>query len=378
MPAADWDALVDANDPFVEHAFLAALERSGTVGDAAGWRPHFVLARQSGRLLGAVPLYLKDNSYGEFIFDWAWANAAHRNGLRYFPKLVAAVPFTPATGSRLLVLPGADRPAIIAALVDGMRKVAADTDASSIHLLFCTDDESTLLVEQGFDRRLSLQFHWNNRRPDPYRDFEDYLSAFRSRNRKQVRKERAVAAAHGLRFATLTGPELSDADWRALEGFYHANAGKHDATTYLTPQFFAQARKTLAHRVVATLAYRADSPAPVAGALNFERGTHLYGRYWGCTEEREMLHFELCYYRLIDRAICRGYTHFEAGAQGEHKLKRGLLPSLTYSAHWLRHADFGRAVRGFIAAEAEAVKQQVAEYQALSPFALADSREANR
>ena len=365
VPAQAWDALVGANDPFLEHVFLAALERSKSVGRRAGWQPRFVLVHEGDALVGAVPLYLKDNSYGEFIFDWAWANGAMRAGLRYYPKLVAAVPFTPVTGSRLLVRPGVARAPVLAALLEGMRSVADDEDASSIHVLFCPEEESAALSQAGYRSRLSMQFHWTNREP-PYRDFDDFLGAFRSRNRKQVRKERAGAAAHGLRLATLTGPELGPVEWAALERFYDLNAGKHGSPTYLTAAFFAILRQELAHRVVATFAYRGDTP--VAGTLNFERGQHLYGRYWGCVEEQELLHFELCYYRLIERAIEQGHARFEAGAQGEHKLKRGLDPAFTHSAHWIRDPDFGGAVARFIDNEARMVREEVTQYQALSPY----------
>jgi predicted N-acyltransferase len=372
VAAPEWDALVDANDPFLEHAFLAALERSKSVGKRAGWQPRFVLVHDGAQLVGAVPLYLKDNSYGEFIFDWAWANGAMRAGLRYYPKLVAAVPFTPVTGSRLLVRPDTAREPVLAALIDGIRGVAEEERVSSVHVLFCPEGEAARLAAAGYKPRLSMQFHWLNRDP-AYRDFDDFLAAFRSRNRKQVRKERAVAAEHGLRLCTVEGPALGVREWAALEGFYETNIEKHGSPAYLTPQFFALLRTELAHRVVATLAYRDD--VPVAGTLNFERGSHLYGRYWGCTEEREMLHFELCYYQLIDRAITRGHTRFEAGAQGEHKLKRGLDPALTHSAHWIRDPEFARAVDRFIDNEAQLVREEVEQYRALSPYRRADQAE---
>lgn len=366
VPAPAWDALVDGNDPFVEHAFLRALELSGSVGADAGWRPRFVLAGPPEAPLGAVPLYLKAHSYGEFIFDWAWARAAQRSGLAYFPKLVAAVPVTPVTGSRLLVRPDADRPAVVRALLEGVRTVAEQTRASSVHVLFCTEGETQDLAAAGYKPRLSMQFHWTNRAPAPYRDFDDFLSTFRSRHRKQVRRERTVAAGHGLRLATVSGPALGDREWAALERFYQANAEKHGAMTYLTPAFFQLLRERLPDRVVATFAYRGDNP--IAGSLNFERGRHLYGRYWGCDEEHEMLHFELCYYRLIERAVERGYTRFEAGAQGEHKLKRGLAPAFTHSAHWIQHPGLRAAVNDFIDQEAHLVRQEVAQYHSLSPY----------
>jgi predicted N-acyltransferase len=380
VDAAEWNGLVGADDPFLEHTFLAAMEDSGTVGARAGVVPRFVLVRETarggdaGRLLGALPLYRKIHGYGEFIFDWSWANAAHRSGIAYYPKMVAAIPFTPATGARLLVDPTLEpsrHAAVVADLLTGARAAADAEKASSIHVLFCTEDEAAVLgsglgAADGFMPRLSLQFHWHNRPGVPYRDFDDYLGAMKSRHRKQIRHERRVAAEHGLTLETRAGAELEPADWAALGAFYSANADRHGSIEYLKPEFFELMRSTYAHRVVATLAYR--DGAPVAGTFNFEKGRHLYGRYWGCLGDFEMLHFELCYHRLIERAIARGYTRFEAGAQGEHKLKRGLVPAFTHSAHWIRHPGLAAAVGRFIDEETEAVRQQAAAYAAEAPF----------
>jgi predicted N-acyltransferase len=384
VPAAEWDALVDANDPFLEHGFLLALERSGSVGRGTGWLPRFVLVHEdtgTKRLVGAVPLYLKSHSYGEFVFDWAWAAAAARAGIEYYPKLVAAVPFTPVTGQRLLSHPEVDRQLVLSLLIRGLRETAERSGASSIHVLFCRDDEFAALEQAGFAARLGLQFHWTNRQPEPYASFDDFLSAFRSRNRKQVRKERVVAAGHGLELVTRPGTELGDADWAALEAFYETNVDRHGGARYLTPAFFQEIRRHLPHRVVASLAYRPGDARhharPVAGTLNFERGRHLYGRYWGCLEQQEMLHFELCYYQLIDRAITRGYTRFEAGAQGEHKLKRGLEPTLTSSAHWIADRGLSAAVGRFLQAERAAAQQELNEYQQLSPYARTGPESGN-
>jgi predicted N-acyltransferase len=385
IPAAEWDALVDDNDPFLEHRFLRALERSGSVGGRSGWVPSYLVARQQGdgdgdgALLAAVPLFVKFHSYGEFIFDWGWASSAARAGIDYYPKLVAAAPFTPVTGQRLLSRRDGD-PAARAALEDalcrGLRWAAEQLNASSVHVLFCTEAERARLAEHGFSPRLGLQFHWQNRTPPapPYRDFDDFLSAFRSRNRKQVRHERTAAAGHGLRLATLTGPQLGDVEWAALEAFYEANIDKHDGARYLTPGFFTELRTHLADRVVATFAY--DGDQPVAGTLNFQRGQHLYGRYWGTLVEREMLHFELCYYRLIEFAVQHGQTRFEAGAQGEHKLKRGLEPAGTYSAHFIRHPGLAAAVDRFVKAEELSVREELARYRELSPYARAGTSAA--
>jgi predicted N-acyltransferase len=370
VAAGDWDALAGEDDPFLEHAFLATLEASDSVGEHAGCEPRLVLARdEAGRLVGAVPLYLKTNSHGEFIFDWGWADAAQRAGLRYYPKLVAAVPFTPATGRRVLLRADATpaaAAAITAALLAGVREVAEQERASSVHFLFCTEDEKGLLARHEYLPRLSLQFHWHNRAERPFESFDDYLTTFRSRNRKEVRKERQRAAAHGLSFRVATGAELDARDWAALHLFYMTNVRRHHGIAYLRPAFFEIARDTLAHRLVATLAYRGADP--VAGTVNFEKGRHLYGRYWGCLADFEMLHFELCYYQLIERAIARRCTRFEAGAQGEHKLKRGLGPAYTHSAHFIDHAALRSAVASFVAREALAVEDSLREYAEHTPF----------
>jgi predicted N-acyltransferase len=369
VTAAEWDRLAGDGDPFLEHAFLAALEASGSLGPRAGWVPRLVVARDAGkRIIGAVPLYLKTNSYGEFIFDWGWADAAQRAGVRYFPKLVAAIPFTPATGQRLPVLaePDVDAVAVTEALLRRVREVADDEGASSVHVLFCTQPEQRVLAGAGYLPRLSMQFHWRNRPERPFESFEDYLSTFRSRNRKQVRRERAVAASHGLSFRTATGAELETTDWEALRAFYRGNVARHGGIAYLRDAFFELARTTLAHRLVATLAYRGREA--VAGTINFEKGPHLYGRYWGCLADFQMLHFELCYYRLIERAIERRCTLFEAGAQGEHKLKRGLAPALTFSAHWIRDRRLADAVGAYVRSEAEAVAEEMRLYADHAPF----------
>jgi predicted N-acyltransferase len=329
-----------------------------------------VLARDGGQLVGAVPLYLKTNSHGEFIFDWGWADASQRSGIPYYPKLVAAIPFTPATGRRLLVRPDVAAPAAVTeALLGGVADVAKQERASSVHVLFCTEDEKAWLAERRYLPRLSMQFHWHNRADRPFESFDDFLATFRSRNRKQVRKERQGAAAHGLGLRVATGAELDAKDWEALHRFYVTNVRRHHGIPYLRPAFFELARETLAHRLVATLAYRGDEP--VAGTINFEKGRHLYGRYWGCLADFEMLHFELCYYQLIERAIARRYTLFEAGAQGEHKLKRGLAPAFTHSAHLIHHAGLRNAIAGFVEAEARDVEETLREYAEHAPFRAA-------
>jgi hypothetical protein len=367
LAPAEWDALVDDDDPFLEHAFLAALERSGSVGPGTGWEPHILVVRQDRQLVGAVPLYLKYDSMGEFIWDFAWAQGAQNAGIRYFPKLVAAAPFTAAGGRRLLLHPSADRAVVVPALVAGMRLVADKTGASSIHVLLCREEEVALLEPAGFVPRSSYQFHWANRQPIPYQGFDDYLDEFRSRNRKQVRHERAVASGHGLRIVTALGTDLDDRAWSALDRFYRSTVDQYGNVAFLTPAFFAEIRHTHAHRLLAVLAYRGEEP--VAATTSFVRGKRLYGRYWGSAEPFPMLHFELCFYRLIEFAIAHGLEGFEGGAGGEQKLKRGLLPRRTFSAHWIRHPALADAIADFVEREAVAVREEMRAHWECSPFA---------
>jgi predicted N-acyltransferase len=362
--AASWDAIAGEDDPFAEHAFLAALEDSGSICEATGWKPQHLLVHEGDALVGAMPLYEKTHSYGEYIFDFAWANASHRAGARYYPKLVSMTPATPATGTRLLIAKTADRAAVTKALLDAAIALAEKSSASSIHLLFLSALERDDVARDGrFAARLSEQFHFTN---DGYTSFEDLLSRFRSPSRKQIKRERRIVAESGLEIRTLTGDELSPEEWRALRRFYVDTCGRKGSPPYLKPDFFDRLARTFASRVVAVLAY--EGGAPVAGTLNFEKGKHLYGRYWGADSHAEMLHFELCYYRLIERTIARGLSRFEAGAQGEHKLKRGLMPSEIHSAHLLRDPRLDAAIRDFLPREAEAVREEIATLAAMGPF----------
>jgi predicted N-acyltransferase len=360
-----WDALTGPDDPFVEHAFLRTLETSGSVGPGTGWEPVHVTVWDDRALVAALPLYLKAHSYGEFIFDFQWAHAATRARIPYYPKLVAMVPFTPVTGRRLLLAEGRDPAPLVQALLAGARAVADEADASGIHLLFLTAAERDLVAaDPHYLPRLSCQYHWHHAGE---RSFDDYLGRMRSEARKNVRKERRRAVEGGLRIRTLTGPELGDREWAALDHFYRDTCRRKGSEAYLAPGFFERLRRTPAvSRVVAVLAYAGDEP--VAGTIDFEKGRHLYGRYWGSLDRYDALHFELCYYRLIERAIERGHTRFEAGAQGTHKIKRGLVPSEVHSAHWLRAPALAAAVADHLPREAEAVREEMRALSTLSPF----------
>ena len=361
----DWNALVSPDDPFTTYAFLRALEDSGSVGQGSGWQPMHVVAYDDTLLVGAIPLYLKTDSYGEYIFDWGWANASQRAGIRYYPKLTSAIPFTPATGRRLLLHPQAP-PETVDTLVQGLQDLAEKTKASSIHALFLTKEEQDALSPKGFLPRLTYQFHWENKVGSGYQDFDDFLQHFRSSIRKQTRKERRQAAASGLTLCVKRGSELNEAEWAALFHFYRHTAQDKHAIPYLTKKFFDLLRGPLMPYVVASLGLKGETP--VAGSLAFQKGKHLYGRYWGCLESHEALHFELCYYQLIDFCIKHKLTRFEAGAQGEHKLKRGFLPSPTYSAHWLRHPGFAQAIADFLERETSAVQEEMAALLPHGPF----------
>jgi hypothetical protein len=369
VDAAAWDGLDHGPSPFLRHGFLRALEESGSIDTASarkrrsGWSGLYLLAEQAGALVGAVPAFVKSHSYGEYIFDWGWANAAERAGLRYYPKLVIAAPQTPATGNRMLIAPGADVDAVRSVLIAAVRAVADDTECSSIHWLFCTQDEQAALIEAGFFPRASLQFHWHNR---DYQTFGDFLGQLKSRKRKQLRKERERARAAIERLSWIGGAELDEAQLDDLDRFYRNTTDQHGGRDYLRPGFFHALAKYLpdAMRMVEVVA----GGKRVAGALFLETDRALYGRYWGADVHVDLLHFETAYYAGIERAIERRLPLFEAGAQGEHKLLRGFDPMPTYSAHWIRHAGLSAAIVDYTRREAEAVATQIAEMAQFGPY----------
>ncbi len=379
LPAAAWDALDHGASPFLRSGFLRALEESGSIDPAApapgaaparrpprsGWTSVYLLAEVGGRLAGAIPAFIKSHSYGEYIFDWGWANAASRAGLDYYPKLVVAAPATPATGRRILLAPdlGDAAPAIRAALIAAVRSVADDAGCSSIHWLFCTADEQAALAAHGYFPRASFQFHWHNR---GYRTFDDFLGALTSRKRKQLRKERARAQAAIGALRWIPGGELDTTKLDALDRFYRSTTENHGGRDYLQPRFFHLLAQYLPERM--QMVEVAIGGTPVAGALFLESDQALYGRYWGADVQVDLLHFETAYYAGIDRAIARGLPLFEAGAQGEHKLLRGFEPSPTYSAHWIRHPGLAAAIEDFTRREAAGVAAQIAELAPLGPY----------
>ena len=363
IEAAAWDRLDHQGAPFLRHGFLRALEDSGSIGRRSGWDPVYLLAERAGQLVGAVAAFVKSHSYGEYIFDWSWAGAAERAGLPYYPKLVVAAPVTPVTGPRILLAPGVDPEATTAALAAAVREVADQAQCSSIHWLFCTAEEQARLARLGFTARASYQFHWHNR---GYTSWDHFLAALTSRKRKQLRKERAkvATAIDGLRWRR--GAELDDAALDAVDRWYRNTTDQHGGHDYLRPGFFHRLAETMPDELL--IAEVAVGGKPAAGALFLETEAALFGRYWGTDVELELLHFETAYYAGIERCIARGLPRFEAGAQGEHKLVRGFLPSPTWSAHWMRHPGLRAAIDDFLPREAVGVAAHMAELAALGPY----------
>lgn len=360
-----WDALVNDN-PTLRHAFLQSLIDSGCTTAANGWQPQFLTmwerpASPGGdeRLCGAVPLYLKGHSYGEYVFDWAWAEAYQRNGLAYYPKLVAAVPFTPCTGTRLLARTVAERKL----LVTGLLNLAEQNHVSSLHILFAGESEHSVLCNAGMMSRTSIQFHWRN---TGYSNFDEFLAAMNHDKRKKIRQERRRVSAAGITFRRVTGAEITEADWDFFAGCYERTYREHHSTPYLNRAFFGMLGQRMAENILLVIAER--SGTPVASAMNLFNSETLFGRYWGSHEYHSGLHFETCYYQALEFCIDRGIKKFEGGAQGEHKLARGFLPEKCHSAHWLKHPRFADAVETFLRRETGGIEQYVNELESSSPF----------
>jgi predicted N-acyltransferase len=364
VPAAAWDACAGTDNPFVSHAFLKALEESRSVGARTGWLPRHVLVEDGGgALLAAAPMYVKSHSQGEYVFDHGWAQAYERAGGRYYPKLQVAVPFTPVPGPRLLVRPGPLADEARGALLHGLVEIARRLNVSSLHITFPHAEEAQRLAAAGFMLRLGCQYHWTNR---GYRTFEDFLADLSSRKRKAIRKERREALAGGITIRALGGDEIRPRHWDAFFAFYMDTGGRKWGRPYLTRAFFECLGASLADRTVLVLAEQ--DGRPVAGALNLRGTDALYGRNWGCLGDFRFLHFEACYYQAIEYAIAHGLQRVEAGAQGEHKIQRGYLPTPTWSAHWLRDSGFAAAVEDFLGRERAAMEAEMRGLMEYSPF----------
>ncbi len=356
LDAAAWDALAGPS-PVIRHAFLAALEATGCVGAHIGWEPvHLALFRNS-RLAAAMPLYVKHHSWGEFVFDWAWADAYRRHGLHYYPKLVCCAPFSPVPGPRLLATNDADR----ATLVQAALKLTHDTGCSSLHILFPTEADHAALETQPLLHRSGFQFHWHNA---GYATFDDFLAALTHDKRKKIRQERKKLANLGVSFRWVEGKESTDADWAHFWRCYADTYARHRSEPHLNPAFFAALRETLPDNLVLIIADRDGEP--VACSFCLKDDARLYGRHWGTLEYLPGLHFETCYQQGIEYAIAKGLKVFEGGAQGEHKLARGLVPTATHSWHWLENPEFRQAVDRFLERETEAIAHTMDELE--GPF----------
>jgi predicted N-acyltransferase len=377
IAAADWDRCTqwaqepagatprdDARNPFMTHAFLLALEQSGSTGARTGWTAaHLVAEDEAGRIVGVAPTYLKAHSQGEYVFDHAWADAYQRAGGRYYPKLQVAAPFTPATGRRLMAAPDVDTAIVERALGDGLLALRDQMGASSAHITFQSEAEWDRM-DSSWLRRFDIQYHWFNR---SYATYDDFLATLQSRKRKTLKKERRDALANGVTLRQLTGPELTEAVWDDFHAFYMDTGSRKWGRPYLTRAFFSLVGQAMGDRIMLVIAEREGRR--IAGAINFIGADTLYGRHWGCIEDHPFLHFEACYHQAVDFAIARGLARVEAGAQGEHKLGRGYEPVLTRSCHAIAHPGLQRAVADFLEHERRAIEAARAEMQSESPYA---------
>ena len=364
IQAADWDGLANPEggvpvDPFTTHRFLLALDRSRSTGKGTGWQTRPLVLTQDGISAAAMPLYVKSDSQGEYIFDHGWAQALENAGGTYYPKLQSAVPFTPATGRRFL-----GDATLAPLLLDAAIGLTKDNGLSSLHITFCTAKEAAALAgHQGTLHRITQQFHWENK---DYPNFGVFLGDLSSRKRKMIRKERETAQGHGLTILMLTGEDIQPQHWDAMWTFYQDTGSRKWGTPYLTRAFFDELHDTMRGDVLLCLAF--DGDRAVAGALNFIGRETLFGRYWGCTETYSCLHFELCYYQAIDWAITHGLQRVEAGAQGEHKLARGYLPTPVHSLHFMADPAFAKAVSRYLDQERRAVDEEIEVLTAYGPF----------
>ncbi len=367
IDAAAWNALLDAQPsatPFMRHEYLLAMHTSHSANAGAGWLPQFLTATRGDELVGVCPLYLKSHSYGEYVFDWAWADAYQRHGLRYYPKLLGAVPFTPVPGPRLMARDSAAR----LALLDAMTQIATGSKLSSVHLLFLDEPDQQAARTAGWMMRSTVQFHWLNREPEPYADFAGFLSSLQREKRKKIQQERRRVVDAGVTFTTHEGTQIDADAWDFFYRCYTLTYRAHQSTPYLTREFFARMAQAMPENWLLFIAWK-DGQRIAASLIGIDplRRT-AFGRYWGATEPVSCLHFDACYYQPLDWCIANRYLRFEGGAQGEHKMARGLLPVQTWSAHWLSDPRFANAVAEFVAREGEGMSAYVDELRERSPF----------
>jgi len=359
-----WDSWIPNDYPFLANGFLVGLESSGCTTADSGWQPFHITVCDKDTVVGFMPCYLKTHSYGEYVFDWSWADAWQRSGLPYYPKLLSGIPFTPATGPRLLTAEGVDSGKVWNAIADWIKDFCASKKISSWHVLFPNARDSERLTKLDCHQRVAIQFHWFN---EDYRDFQDYLSHFVSRKRKNIKKERYRVKDQGIEVEMLTGSEILPEYWVAFYDFYQMTYAKRSGHSgYLSRDFFLSVLPNMGNQVVMSVAKRASRP--VAAALYFKSSTTLFGRYWGCIAEYDFLHFEACYYQGIEYCIKYGLSKFDPGAQGEHKIQRGFKPIETYSNHWIDSLELSNAVRDFSAKEAQHIEQYRLQATELLPF----------
>ena len=377
ISAIEWDRCANpatkdidcdlAFDPFLSHAFLAALEESGSAESQTGWAPYHLSLEDEKEVIGVLPMYLKNHSQGEYVFDYSWADAFERAGGRYYPKLQCSVPFTPATGRRILIRPDIEEPDLEKYLLSGVMQVAEKMEVSSVHVTFADQSQWELMGEMGFLQRTHNQFHWLN---EGYANFDEFLAALSSKKRKNIRRERRDAVAEGVSIECLTGKDINEEHWDAFYRFYIDTGSRKWGTPYLTREFFSIIGETMPDDLLLIMCRRDNRY--IAGAINFIGGECLFGRNWGCIEHHPFLHFEVCYYQAIQFAIDHGLKRVEAGAQGQHKLARGYMPKHTYSAHWIANPSFRDAVDTYLENERRYVDEEIDYIAEHGPFRQQD------
>ncbi len=367
IAADEWNAVAGTDYPFLRHEFLLALETSGSVCAARGWQPVHLLVEDGRALIAVLPLYIKAHPFGEYVFDRSWAEAYQRHGLNYYPKLVSAIPFTPASGPRLAFIE-CSTAMLMQTIARALQEKCTEIGASGWHVLFPEEPALPLWRQAGSHVRLGCQFHWFN---DRYKTFDDFLATFTARKRKELKRERRKVIEQGVRLQRFTGAEITEEIWQEFYRFYQLTNLKYNGHAgYLTADFFVQLHRLMTRQMLLVMAYRqdGDTETAIAGALNFFSADTLYGRYWGTVRDVECLHFEACYYQGIEFCIERGLQRFDPGAQGEHKIARGFRPILTYSQHWIARPDFSTAIQQFLDEEGAAIKQYRQQACAALPF----------
>ena len=360
-----WNNLVDSDYPFMQHSFLLSLEESKCVGEGTGWYTFHLVVKEEEDVIALMPMYIKTDSHGEFIFDWSWADAFYRNGLDYYPKLVSAIPFTPASGPRLCVLDESKRTHITSLIKEGLEEISIELGISSAHILLPEKKELTSYVDSGFSTRTSYSFHWFN---NNYSDFDDFLKELTSRQRKNLRKERSKIFDQNIHMERIPGEDITEELWDSFFKFYQITYLKRGMQAYLNLDFFHKISERLPKSLLLVIAKEAKTKGHLAGALNFCDSKNLYGRYWGCLEEYDSLHFESCYYQGIEHCIEMKLNKFDPGVQGEHKIKRGFLPVETFSSHWIKDDRFKKAIDDFLIREREHILEYNERCKSLLPF----------